>query len=90
MLSGSVAMSIYILPRATRGVDVVIELLPDDVDKFVEHFGKQYYCDSDAILDAMKTKSMFNITDGKSGFKADFFILNSKKNTIRLHLNVAE
>jgi len=59
MLSGSVAMSIYIVPRSTRDMDIVVELSPDDADKFVEFFGKEYYCDKDAIIDAMKRKSMF-------------------------------
>jgi hypothetical protein len=45
MLSGSVAMSIHIVPRATHDMDVVIELLPEHLDKFVDHFGKKYYCD---------------------------------------------
>ncbi len=45
MLSGSVASSVYIVPRATRDIDIKVELSPDDVDKFVGHFRTQYYCD---------------------------------------------
>ncbi|MDQ6609421.1 MAG: hypothetical protein M3Y85_06345 [Bacteroidota bacterium] len=86
MLSGSVALSIYIVPRATRDIDIVVEFSPDDVNKFVEHFSKLYYCDRDSILDALKRKSMFNIIDGKSGFKADFIILKTK----RYHQNAFE
>ncbi len=79
MLSGSVASSVYIVPRATRDMDIVVELSPDDVDKFVGHFGTQYYCDRDSILDASERKSMFSIIDGKSGFEAGFIILKTKK-----------
>jgi hypothetical protein len=31
------------------------------------------------VYDAVKRKAMFNIIDGKSGFKVDFFILNSRR-----------
>lgn len=75
MLSGSVAMSIYILPRATRDFDFVVHLRPEDVEGLINHFKEGYYCDSDAVQDALQRKTMFNIIDYTSGFKADFLIL---------------
>ena len=75
MLSGSVAMSIYITPRATRDFDFIIHLQENEVPKLVEHFKEGYYCDKDAIIDAIQNKGIFNIIDHKSGFKADFVIL---------------
>lgn len=75
MLSGSVAMSAYILPRATRDFDFIIHLKALDVDALVKHFSQGYYCDSDAIHEAFRRKTMFNIIDHASGFKADFVIL---------------
>jgi hypothetical protein len=82
MLSGSVAMSVYVLPRATRDFDFVIHLHPQDVEALVNHFKDGYYCDSDAIREALHRKTMFNIIDHASGFKADFVIL--KDNEYRL------
>jgi hypothetical protein len=35
MLSGSVAMSLYIIPRATRDFDFIIHLEPKNIDLFV-------------------------------------------------------
>lgn len=81
MLSGSVAMSLYIVPRATRDFNFIIHLLQKDVDLFVENFKEGYYCEKGAILDAVTHKSMFNVIDHTSGFKADFVIL--KKNAFR-------
>lgn len=78
MLSGSVAMSIYIVPRATRDFDFIIHLGPGEIDRFVQHFREGYYCDKDAILDAVKNRSMFNIIDHVSGFKADFVVLKDE------------
>ena len=38
MLSDGVAMSLYIVPRATRDFDFVVHLKPEDADAFVENF----------------------------------------------------
>ncbi len=81
MLSGSVAMSLYVIPRATRDFDFIVYLKPENVDSFVESFNEGYYCDKEAIQDAVKTRSMFNIIDHASGFKADFVVL--KNDTFR-------
>lgn len=78
MLSGSVAMSLYIVPRATRDFDFVIFLQPKNIRNFVNHFQEGYYCNIIAIEDALKHESMFNIIDHNSGFKADFVILKNE------------
>ncbi|OQP57633.1 hypothetical protein A3860_08355 [Niastella vici] len=78
MLSGSVAMSIYIVPRATRDFDFIIHLEQKNIDRFIQHFQDGYYCDKDAIEDAVKRRSMFNIIDHASGFKADFVVLKDQ------------
>ena len=77
MLSGSVAMSLYIVPRATQDFDFIVHLRPQDIDRFVENFKEGYYCDKDAIEDAVQHRSMFNIIDHATGFKADFVVLKS-------------
>jgi hypothetical protein len=78
MLSGSVAMSIYIVPRATRDFDFVVHLEPKNIDRFIKNFQEGYYCDKEAIEDAVKRHSMFNIIDHASGFKADFVVLKNE------------
>lgn len=75
MLSGSVAMSIYIVPRATRDFDFVIYMHQKQVMSFVDEFKEGYYCDTDAINDAIKNNSMFNIIDHQSEYKADFILM---------------
>lgn len=77
MLSGSVALSVYTLPRATRDIGIVVEILPDDEDKFMHHFGKNYYVDKEAIFDAHAQGKHVQRNDAASGFKADFFVLKS-------------
>ncbi|HEV2478283.1 MAG TPA: DUF6036 family nucleotidyltransferase [Puia sp.] len=78
MLSGSVAMSLYIVPRATQDFDFVVHLRPQDIDRFVENFKEGYYCDKDAIEDAVQNRRMFNIIDHATGFKADFVVLKNE------------
>lgn len=77
MLSGSVAMSIYVVPRATNDMDFVVHLQPENVDKLTEHFSEGFYCNKESIYEAIKSKSIFNIIDHTSGFKADFVILKN-------------
>jgi hypothetical protein len=78
MLSESVAMSLYTLPRFTRDFDFVVHLQPGNVKSLVSHFKEGYYCDEDAIREAILHKSMFNIIDHKSSYKADFIILKNE------------
>lgn len=79
MLSGSVALSVYTLPRATRDFDFIIHLKLEEADAFAANFKEGYYCDTDAVKDAIKTSSIFNIIDHASGFKADFVLLKDNK-----------
>jgi len=78
MLSGSVAMSIYSLPRFTRDFDFIVYLQPKDVKGLIDYFKDGYYCDKDAVSDAIANKTMFNIIDHQSSYKADFIILKNE------------
>jgi len=78
MLSGSMAMSIYTLPRATRDFDFIVHLQRKDADTLVQFFKEGYYCDEGAVKDAINRHGMFNIIDYASGYKADFIILKNE------------
>jgi hypothetical protein len=71
MLSGGVVLSIYTLPRATRGFGFIVNLQPTDTESFLLTF-KEGYCEADAIKEAIASQGMFNIIDHASEFKADF------------------
>ncbi len=77
MLSGSVAMSLYVLPGATRDFNFIVLLKPDFILQFVENLSEGFYCDREEIEDAVKNFGLFNIIDHASGFKADFVILKN-------------
>jgi hypothetical protein len=77
MLTGSIAMGFYVIPRATKDIDFVVHLQPHDIAGFVNHFEGAYYCSEDAVKDAVNRRSMFNVIDHKSGAKANFAILSN-------------
>jgi hypothetical protein len=79
MLSGSIAMGLYHLPRSTRDLDFVVHLGPDDIEGFLAWFEGPYYCSPDAVKDAVNRRSLFNVIDHASGYKADFVILKSEE-----------
>lgn len=78
MLTGSVALSVYSLSRATKDFDFIVNIKEENIDAFIEHFNDGFYCDKNSIKDAIKHKSMFNIIDHASGFKADFVVLKKE------------
>jgi hypothetical protein len=73
MVSGSIALNIYSIPRMTRDIDIVIELAEENVDKFLTLFPDSYY-NKNTIIDEIKRQGIFNIIDNKTGFKIDFII----------------
>lgn len=75
MIAGSIASTYYSAPRTTQDVDLVVELdgarlrallatLPED----------QLYYSPDAARDALRRRSMFNIIDLETGWKADLIV----------------
>lgn len=76
MLSGSVAMSIYTIPRMTRDIDIVIE---DQAEKFSSIFESRFYIYKEGIREEIKRRGMFNVIDNESGYKIDFII---RKNSL--------
>jgi len=74
MMTGSMAMAIYSIPRMTRDVDLVVEVKPADVAKIVGLFSKDCYIDQDSVKEAVRDHGMFNIIHNDWVIKADFII----------------
>ena len=74
MLTGSIAMNYYSQPRMTRVIDVVISLLHSDASRIVKIFEDDYYISADAVADAARQRSMFNIVHLESVVKVDFIV----------------
>jgi hypothetical protein len=74
MISGSLALNVYCIPRMTMDIDMVIELDPVNLNAFLEIFSTGYYLDEDTVRQEIRRKGMFNVIDHRSGFKIDFII----------------
>ena len=73
VVGGSVASSVYGVPRATQDVDLVAELYGAHVEPFVARLSPDFYVDADMIRDALARRSTFNVVHLGTMFKADIF-----------------
>ena len=78
MLTGSMAMGFYSIPRMTRDSDIIVALSYKDIGKFVNVFGEDFFVDENMVRDSWKSKMMINIFDKKSLFKIDFIIMQNE------------
>ena len=77
MLTGSVAMSYYATPRMTRDIDIIVALDRSHIEKISNLFGSDYYVSQEAVTDAIRRKSMFNVIHFESVIKVDFIVLTN-------------
>jgi hypothetical protein len=77
-IGGSVASSLYGLPRLTIDVDIVADLRLDHVRPLVNQLETTYYIDEDMIRDAIKHRSSFNVIHLDTMLKVDVFIPKSR------------
>ena len=73
MLTGSLAMNYYATPRMTRDIDIVAELELVDVKRVVQLFEPDYYVSQDAVADAVRDRSSFNVIEQTSIVKVSVF-----------------
>ena len=73
-LGGSMASSVYGVPRNTRDGDVTAEPFPGKETQLVGAFGEDYYISEAAVRDAVRMRSSFNIINTATGFKVDVFV----------------
>ena len=74
MLTGSMAMMFYAVPRMTRDIDFVVECRLEDVPRVLEVFHPDCYLSEDAVRDAITRPGMFNIIHAKWAIKADLIV----------------
>ena len=75
MLMGSDASSAHGTPRSTRGLDIVIAPMREQLQTLMQQFpASYYYVDEHQALQAFANRSDFNVIDFASGWKVDFII----------------
>lgn len=74
MVSGSMAMALYTIPRMTRDIDIIVELNNEGIDKFYDLFSDHAYIDKLTIQEEVRRRGMFNVIDHRTGYKIDFML----------------
>lgn len=74
MLSGSIALNNYTIPRMTIDIDIVIRLHEENLQDFLSIFDENYYVNKDVVKEETKRLGMFNAIDHETGFKVDFIL----------------
>jgi hypothetical protein len=76
MMVGSFVSSYHGRPRSTFDADVVIDSNNDQLRRFIESLPDQeYYRDLSDAMQALKSRSMFNVLHNESNWKFDFIFV---------------
>jgi hypothetical protein len=74
-VGGSVAAMAYGEPRFTRDLDVVVQLDPASVDRFLAAFPRPaFYVDPPLVRETARRGGTFNVIHPESGLKLDVFV----------------
>jgi len=74
MVTGSMAVNYYAVPRMTRDIDIVVELAGEDAERLSEAFEGDFYVDREAVRRAIERRGLFNLIHGASVVKVDFVV----------------
>ena len=74
MLTGSMALVHYAMPRMTADIDIVIEVNSGDVEKIINVFEPDYYVPHETARRAVSRHSMFNLLHQQSLMKVDCIV----------------
>jgi hypothetical protein len=79
MLTGSFASAYFGATRSTQDIDLVIEATPAKLEALRHGLPQnEYYVDFDALLEAHKQQSLFNVIDLRTGWKIDLIFRKSR------------
>lgn len=79
MLVGSMALVHYAMPRTTVDIDIVVNILPENVDKFIAEFENDYYIPTNRARQAVRQKGMFNLLNNQTILKIDCVVLKESE-----------
>ena len=74
IVGGSLASSVYGVPRATQDVDLVDNFRLEHVEPFTASLTDEFYVDPDMARDAIQRRASFNVVHLATLFKADIFV----------------
>lgn len=73
-IGGSLASSVYGAVRFTQDADLTVEPFDNKAEKLLELLKPTYYVSKDAMYNALRRRSSFNIIHFETAFKIDIFV----------------
>ena len=73
-VGGSIASSLYGVPRATQDADIVASLAIPHAARLAAALEAEFYVDEDMIRDAIRRHGTFNVVHLETMFKVDVFV----------------
>ena len=74
LIGGSLASTLYGMIRTTQDSDIITEMRPEHIQRFVAALEDEFYIDEQMIVESIQHNSSFNIIHRESMFKVDVFI----------------
>lgn len=76
LVGGSVASSLYGVPRSTHDIDLAAPMRRSHVSPLMRALGTRFYASEPAIIEAIEAASCFNLIDYETMLKIDVFVLD--------------
>jgi hypothetical protein len=74
LIGGSLASALHGVVRTTLDTDLVAEIRPEHVSPLLKELQSAFYLDAEAIEDAIRRRSSFNLIHLETMFKVDIFV----------------
>lgn len=75
MLTGSMALVHYAMPRTTVDIDIVVNISLGSIEKFISEFQDDYYIPVEQARKAVAERKMFNMLNNQTIIKIDCVVL---------------
>ncbi|MEW6610391.1 MAG: nucleotidyl transferase AbiEii/AbiGii toxin family protein [Patescibacteria group bacterium] len=78
LVTGGMSVTLWGRPRFTADIDMVLGIEPYELTALAEQLrrvGDRIYLDENAMREAYASEGEFNVVDGTSGIKVDFWIV---------------
>ena len=74
MLTGSMALSFYAVPRMARDIDLVVELSPSDASRLCDLLEGDFYVDRQGVREAVEHQGAFSVIHLPLVVKVDLMV----------------
>jgi hypothetical protein len=74
MVTGSMALNYYAVPRMTRDIDLVVEISPADTERLCALFQDDFYLEPETVRDCVSRAGTFNLIHTRLVVKVDMVV----------------